>query len=250
MNKLSDPHAKSIAIHRLFVMPEAPHKTEAANDLLRQATESSHEDYSRYAATVLLRDWAWKSPTWKPGPAANPAVKLLLAAIGLRARRPTRRGVLDVYFKERIKIAVPFPWRKAMGNDWREAERRCIRVQELASGDPTGYVTMVDTFNELLLQRMSARHPTTATAFVKAAGKNAQPDLGNWLHNPILAAVLPKGLKWYQSLHKARAEGDLAHAKTKKGIYTRPLSFRRRDRLMNGAQQAWAELMLEWKKIL
>jgi hypothetical protein len=109
---------------------------------------------------------------------------------------------------------------------------------------------MVDTFNELLLQRMSARHPATAAAFTKAAGKNAQPDLGNWLYNPALAAVLPKGVNWYQSVHQARAEGDLAHAKTKKGIYTRPLSFRRRDRLMNGAQQAWAELMVEWKKIL
>jgi hypothetical protein len=137
-----------------------------------------------------------------------------------------------------------------LGNDWREAERRCIRVQELLSGDPTSYVTMVDTFNELLLQRISARHVTTATAFKKAAGKAAQPDFGNWLNNPALAKLLPVGVNWYQLVHKARVEGDLAHAKTKKGAYTRPLSFKRRDRLMRGAQRAWAELILEWKKIL
>lgn len=158
--------------------------------------------------------------------------------------------MLDTYFKDQVKIGVPFPWRKAMGKDWRETERRCIRVQGLVSGDPTSYITIVDTFNELLLQRFSAKHQTTSTAFTKATSKNAQPDLGNWLNNPALATVLPVGVKWYLAVHSARVEGDLAHAKTKKGIPTKALSFKKRDRLMSGAQRAWAELIREWKKIV
>ena len=149
------------------------------------------------AAIAFRRRRAGPAPAWKPGRSANHSVKVLLAVLGLRARRPARRGVLDTYFKDRVKIGVPFPWRRAMGRDWREAERRCIRVQGLVSGDPTSYITIVDTFNELLLQRFSAKHPTTSTAFTKAAGKKAQPDLGNWLNNPVLATVLPAGVKWY-----------------------------------------------------
>jgi hypothetical protein len=250
VDKIPDPLGKSLAIHRLFAGRDAPHKASAADALLLAATEAQHEDWARYAAAVLLRNWPWTTPARKPRGAANHAVKLLLTGLGLRARRPARRGVLETYFKDHMKIGMPFSWRKAMGKDWREAERRCIRVQGLVGGDPTSYITMVDTFSELLLQRFSAKHPTTAAAFVKAAGKNAQPDLGNWLNNPTLAQILPVGVKWYLAVHGARVKGDLAHAKTKKGAYTKALSFKERDRIMSGAQRAWAELIREWKKIV
>lgn len=250
IEKIQEPLAKSLVVYRLFAVTDAPHKASVADHLLQKATEAQHEDWARYAAAGLLRNWPWTAPAWKPQRSANHSVKVLLTALGLRARRPARRGVLDTYFKDQVKIGVPFPWRKAMGKDWREAERRCIRVQGLVSGDPTSYITIVDTFNELLLQRFSAKHPTTATAFTKAAGKNAQPDLGNWLNNPALATVLPVGVKWYLAVHSARVEGDLAHAKTKKGIPTKALSFKKRNRLMSGAQRAWAELIREWKKVI
>lgn len=250
IEKIREPLAKSLVVHRLFASIDAPHKASAADPLLQKATEAPDEDWARYAAAGLLRNWPWMAPAWKPVRTANHSVKLLLTALGLRTRRPARRGVLETYFKDQLRIGVPLPWRKAMGKDWREAERRCIRVQGLVSGDPTSYITMIDTFNEVLLQRFSAKHPTTASAFTKAAGKNAQPDLGNWLNNPALAAALPIGLKWYLAVHSARVEGDLAHAKTKKGIPTKALSFKQRDRLMSGAQRAWVELIREWKKIV
>jgi hypothetical protein len=44
---------------------------------------------------------------------------------------------------------------------------------------------------------------------------------------------------------------DLAHAKAKRsGKPTRPISFKRADKLMKGAQVAWAELIREFKDAL
>ena len=177
-------------------------------------------------------------------------MKVLLKGIGIRSRGPSRRGVLDVFFAERIHIGIQITWRKALRSDWREAERRCLRVQELATGDPTSHITMLDTFNELLLICLCRQHTATAAAFTKAAGKNAQPDVGSWLWNPSLASLLPKGSKWYREIHNARVAGDLAHPKTKKGHHTQALSPQDRDRLLRGARAAWVELISEWKTIL
>jgi hypothetical protein len=60
-------------------------------------------------------------------------------------------------------IATKLNWRKALKGDWRDAERRCLRVQDLAVGDPSSWLLMIDTFNELLIQRLSKQHPSLST---------------------------------------------------------------------------------------
>jgi hypothetical protein len=112
---------------------------------------------------------------------------------------------------------------------------------------------ILDTFNEILLQAFSLRHPNLITAYSKAAG-GSHPDFGNWLNNPLLSKVLPKGIAWYKDVHNTRVAADLSHAKMKsgkkKGAPTKPVSFRKAENLMKKAQAAWAELIIEWKKIL
>jgi hypothetical protein len=110
---------------------------------------------------------------------------------------------------------------------------------------------MLDTFNEVLLQTFSTNHPTTAGAYKKAIpyGKH-HPDIGGWLHNPAIAKALPKGIVWFKEVHDTRVKADLAHAKSKKGVATKPVSFGKRDKLRREAQVPWAELIIEWKKII
>ena len=110
---------------------------------------------------------------------------------------------------------------------------------------------MTDTFNEVLLQAFSVNHPRTAAAYTRAIppGK-LHPDLGNWVNNQAIAAVLPKSIPWLKTVHATRVKADLAHAKSKGGIRTRPVTFRQREKLRNGAQTAWAELIVEWSKII
>jgi hypothetical protein len=120
-----------------------------------------------------------------------------LKSLGLRANTPNRQGVLETFFTNKMRITVKLRWRKALGADWRDAERRCLRVQQFDTGDPTSWVLMTDTFNEVLLQAFSINHPRTAAAYVRAIppGKH-HPDVGNWLNNPAIAAVLPKSIPW------------------------------------------------------
>lgn len=128
---------------------------------------------------------------------------------------------------------------------------RCLRLQQFEVGDPSAWVLILDTFNEVLLQNFSRRHPLLKTPFAAATPvKSAHPDYGNWLNHPALASVLPNAAKWFDDVHSVRVKADLAHAKSKKGISTRPVSYRKKDSLQQSAQRCWAEIIREWKKIL
>ena len=249
-----DPRVKGIVIHRLFGSHgNAPFSKSLCHAMLGRETESSDPDLARFSAALLLDEWPWFKPlSWSPTSNANRSVALLMQGIGLRKRAPKRLGVLDIFFRERLKIGMDISWRKALGKDWRETERRCLRLQELLIGDPTTRITLLDTFNELLIQNFSTRHPALKAPFAAAALPKAKvPELGNWLNNGHFTMQLPKASKWFVAIHNARVEGELAHAKAKKtGLPTRPISYKQADKLMRGAQGAWAELVREWKKVL
>jgi hypothetical protein len=247
-----DARTQSILIHRLFgVHPAATFTTVTCRHLLEHCTESKDPDLARLAASLLLDEWPWKAPSWVPSTQVNRSVALLLQALGLRRRAPKKKGVLEQFFHVRYQISIEISWRKALGQDWREAERRCLKLQQLLIGDPTTRITLLDTFNELLLQNFSAKHLLLSVPYAKAKGAAAVPDLGNWVNNGALTRQLPRGSKWFGDVHNARVTGELAHAKGKKtGKTTRPISFKKADALMKGAQSAWAELITEWKKFL
>lgn len=159
--------------------------------------------------------------------------------------------MLDRFFKEKQRIAIPIVWRNALGKDWRDVEMRCLRLQQFEVGDPSAWVLILDTFNEVLVQNFSRRHPSLKIPFVAATpAKSTQPDYGNWLNHPALAAALPNSINWLKDVHSTRVKADLAHAKSKKGKSTRPVSYRKKDALQHSAQACWAEIIREWKKIL
>ncbi len=176
---------------------------------------------------------------------------ILLKSVGLRKRGPKKVGILTRFFAEQQRIGIQMRWRKALGKDLPDAERRCLRVQELAIGDASSWVLMLDTFNEVLIQNFSRRHRLLAATFASATPPtSSHPDYGNWLKHPRVAAVLPRSIAWLQDVHATRVKADLAHAKSKKGKSTRPVSYRTRNRLRRGAQAAWAEMIRVWKSVL
>jgi hypothetical protein len=247
----ADPRVRAMVIHRLFGnAPRAPFATSACEALLRAETSCGDADLARFAASLLLRDWPWSK--WTPPKTVNRSVDLFMLGLGLRRRAPKRRGVLEVFFQERFKIGMSISWRKALNKDWREGERRCLRLQTLLLGDPTARITYLDTFNELLIQNFSTKHPGLVGAYKKATKpKTAQPDYGGWLYEGAFKAALPVASKWLQSVHDTRVKGELAHAKARKtGAPTKPISFKHAEKLQKGATIAWAELIREWKKVL
>lgn len=234
----SDPRVRTILVHRLFGFhPMASFNKSACSSFLEKCTESVDPDFARFCAGLLIDNWPWKQPAWTPSKAVNRSVALLFQGLGLRKRAPKKEGVLDRFFKNKYKIEIPISWAKALGKDRREVERRCLRVQQLLLGDPTTLITLLDTFNELLLQSLSTRHTSLKNAYGKATPpKGKVPDLGNWLRNPALTQTFPVASKWFLEIHDARVAGELAHAKAKStGKPTRPISFREARKLMKGA---------------
>jgi hypothetical protein len=110
---------------------------------------------------------------------------------------------------------------------------------------------MLDTFNEVLIQNFSRRHALLAAAFASATPPgSSHPDYGNWLKHPKVATFLPRSIAWLQSVHDTRVKADLAHAKSKKGKSTRPISYGARNKIRREAQAAWAELIRVWKTVV
>ena len=79
-------------------------------------------------------------------------------------------------------------------------------------GNPAVRVTVLDCFNDLLLQRLSARHKLLRSAFRRAAGRNRIPDYGVWLTHRTLRSVLPKVAPTFKPVHDLRVRAELAHA--------------------------------------
>lgn len=256
IEKENNPMVRGILIYRLFGEdPSASYKINDCKHLLEKEVNGEDPELARFCASLLLLNWPWSvSSTWYPSRDANHSVKLLMLGLGIRKRAPSKKGVLDKFFKEKMGITTSILWRKALGRDWRDAEKRCLRLQELQVGDPSARIMMLDTFNEVLLQSFSKKHPSLASKYSKAASGKSHPDLGNWLNNPELAKILPKGIMWFKDVHNTRVKADLAHAKTKarrrKGAATKPVTFRKADKLMKSALSALDELIKEWAKIL
>jgi hypothetical protein len=247
-----EPHrlARSWVLSHLFGDPsDAPYRTSEACAYLESASQDDDADLAMYATHLRLRAVGAGAAAWKPPASIHSQAKLLLRSLGLRQRLPSRRGILREFFRRR-GLPARFPFRRALGRDFREAERRCLRLQTLLIGDPTARIMLLDTFNELLLQSFSKSHASLAAPYAAAAGANPNPDYGNWLNNGRFASVLPSAARWLRSVHSARVQADLAHAKEKKGTRagkaTRPISYARADKLVLGFTGAWSEILRTW----
>jgi hypothetical protein len=252
IEKQSEPLTRSLLLHRLFGHEiRAPYKLNDGRTLIEKETRATDPDLARYCASRLVGLWPWKKAVWSPSDNVNESVKIFLKSVGLRKRGPIKVSILERFFKEQQRIGVRINWRKALGKDRRDAEMRCLRLQELAISDPTGWVLMLDTFNEVLIENFSRRHKQLATPFARAtpAGKS-HPDYGNWLTHPALARTLPKSIRWLKDVHGSRVKADLAHAKSKRGKSTKPVSYSKKNSLQRAAQAPWAELIRKWSEIL
>lgn len=248
-----EPLIRGMVIHRLFAEDGAPYKLGQCKGLLEAELEGEDPDLARYCAALLLEDLP-STKSWATKSKVNSAVKILTKALGLRRKGPSKPGIIATFFKRSMRIDIPFPWKRALGNNWRDAERRCLRLQELALGDPDSRILMLDTFNEVILQTFSKKHPKLSAAYKVAAGGKPQPDFGTWLWDAALQAALPRGIGWFRWVHRTRVGAQLSHARHRRGpkigLPTKPISWRKAEKIMKSAPAAYAELMIQWKKIL
>lgn len=247
------PLIRSMVIHRLFVDERASYRLDQCRSLLESEIGSESPDLARYCAALLLQDDT-SNQSWVTKSNVNASVKILTKSVGLRRRGPRKLGIIATFFRRELGIGIALPWKRALGKRWRDAEKRCLGLKRLAYAHPDARVLMLDTFNEVLLQAFSTKHPKLNAAYRLAAGRDPHPDYGAWLWNPALKNILPKGIGWFRWVHKTRVGAQLAHAThrggPKKGQPTRPVSTGTATRVFKSAPIAYAELINEWKVIL
>ncbi len=250
------PIVRGILIHRLFGEdPDAPYKIQYCKDLLKIEINGDNTDLARFCALLMILNWPWSGKgSLYPGSKSNHSAKLLMKGLGIRSRIPTKKSVLEIFFEDKMGIAISIPWRKALGKDFRNAENKCIRFQKFEVGDPSARIMLLDTFNEILLQNFSESHSSLSAEYIRVAGRSPPPDIGRWLRNQELVRVIPNAILWFQNVHDTRKASDMAHAKLRgsgrRGKPTKPIAFNKADSLMKKAPNAWKELFTEWKNIL
>jgi hypothetical protein len=163
--------------------------------------------------------------------------------------------VLEVFFKEKMGIQTKISWAKVFGTRRVGVEEKCLRMQKFTGGDPSTRITIVDSFNDLLIQYFCRAHSALATAYSRATRTNwHHPDIGAWLNQPNMATVTPIAAAWFKQVHDARLSVDLAHAVKQsgphKGQFTKPVSHKDAAVIMAQQRRAYLELLLEWKRIL
>jgi hypothetical protein len=212
--------------------------------LRRLANRSTDDDLCRYCTYLMLSEL--KRRPAKPGFAGA----LLLKYLGWSTPL-IKISLLSNFFRDFFGLKVNLDWDRLLGKRAHaEAQRRAIVLRGRWAGSPSILVTILDNFNDLLLQRFSMKHKNLKRPFKKAARKNKIPDYGLWLRHSAVPRLLPKSSPILMDCHDLRVRADIAHATQKKsGQFTRPVSYYEKDGLLKQMKTAYGELLSVWSAL-
>lgn len=206
--------------------------------LRRFANRSGDDDLCCYCTYLMLSEL--KRRPLRPGPAGG----LLLTSLGW----PTpaiRTSLLSSFFRDTFGLNSRINWDHVLGKRTHsELQRRALTLRGRWPGDPSILITILDSFNDLLLQRLSRKHAALKGPFRSAAGRHKIPDYGAWVRNPAVSTVLPVSVPTLVLCHDLRLKADIAHATLKKsGRFTRPVTYWDRDRLVRKLRNVYSEFL-------
>lgn len=238
------PLVAGLLISRLAFDPN--HRSMAPTDLrgaISRFARSSDADLSRYCTYLMLTEL--KLIPSKPGAAGS----LLLRHVGLNVPN-NKPSLLLGFFKELFSVNSPLDWERLLGKRAHsEAQRRSNVIRGYWLGSPSVFVTVLDNFNDLLIQRFSLKHPRLRGPFRTATRKGKRiPDFENWLRNADLATILPRATPTFLECHTLRHRADVAHpTSSKTGRHTRPLTDEESARIILRLRPAYRELLTKWR---
>lgn len=130
--------------------------------------------------------------------------------INKSARRPSR--IQDCLEKICNKELPDLRWKIIFREDHSNAENKAIRANSLSKVDTTALINALDSFNDLLILRLSKHDHRLGTYTL------GQP--GSWLndvnYNKKFKQHYPAIFNYCKFIHEKRLESDLSHAVTKK----------------------------------
>lgn len=95
-------------------------------------------------------------------------------------------------------------WRKFFGKNYRHAESKIVACKGYFKTNPTAWVSMLDVFNDLLVDDLFKRDGSMG---VRTLGK-----FGDVIGRKAFKTKFPNTHTLVEELHKKRGEGELSHA--------------------------------------
>lgn len=139
----------------------------------------------------------------KPIRDIHPLAKIVLRENGKLRRVDTNVCGIRLALHDMIGIDVAINWRKFFGKNYRHAESKIVACKGYFKTNPTAWVSMLDVFNDLLIDDLFKRDGTI--------GARNLGNFGGVIGNKALMAKFPRSYAYVLAVHTKRCEGELAH---------------------------------------
>lgn len=149
----------------------------------------------------------------------NPASEMLLKEVGAIQRASTSHcGITKAFAKLDPRIPA-LKWKRLFGSRYKQAEHQAVEVMAASGVNITGFVNVLDVFNELLLDALFQKDGTIGAYNL---GK-----IGSVLNaGSAFAAKFPATFELAQEVHNARYQSMYSHPLIKRtGKPTRKISY-------------------------
>ncbi len=151
----------------------------------------------------------------------NEAASLLLKEFGVIGRARSSPCGIEAAINVMLRVPIlDINWRTIFTTKYLIAQRKIIRAKGYFRTDPSAWVNIIDTFNDLLLEALF-RHDGTI-------GSYQLGNIGGVLNSTSsFATRYSKIYRAVSDVHNKRLESDLSHTKVRRtGRATRPINFR------------------------
>ncbi len=183
-----------------FGMPWFEIATHRRERLLNASMRSKDADVALTAAWLAaLLDCEIRKPIRE----IHAAAKIVLRENGKLKRADTKVcGIRQAMF-EMTGVDSTIGWRKFFGKNYRHAESKIVACKGYFKTNPTAWVSMLDVFNDLLVDDLFKRDGTIG-------GRNLG-NFGGVIGNKAFMTKFPKTHDYVRAVHTKRGEGELAH---------------------------------------
>lgn len=134
----------------------------------------------------------------------HPLAKIILRESGNLKRADSKVCGIRQAVVEITRVDINVSWRKFFGKSYRQAESKIVACKGYFKTNPTAWVSLLDVFNDLLLDELFRRDGTVGS---RALGK-----FGGVIHNVKLKTKYPKTYAYVVAVHAKRGECEFAHA--------------------------------------
>jgi hypothetical protein len=172
----------------------------------------------------------------------NEAASLLLKEFGVVARAKSSTCGIEAAINTMFKIPIiGINWRNIFTTRYAQAEKRIIRTKSYFKTDPSAWVNIIDTFDDLLLDALFDHDGTIGTYQLGNIGGVLNSSASSF------AAKYPKIFKAVKDIHEKRLESDLSHIRVRRtGKVTRPIKFSYIPKACKLLYEAFTELRDKW----